>query len=260
MVEPGGQTAVTLYWQALAPADRDYTVFVHLLGEGELVVAQRDTYPGLGLLSTTRLATHLEPGDAWADRYVLRVPNTAYAPDEAQIEVGVYDAASGMRLLASSGGDNVRFGQVQIRAKPGDIPNPVSINFGDRMALVGYALDRRIIHTGDEAMLTLDWRPLRSMEHDYTVSAQFVDAAQVKAAQHDGWPAGGALPTSTWERGQMVVDAHSLVVGDVPPGVYDVQVVVYVQEDGEFVHLPVISDAGEMLANHQILTRIRVLP
>jgi hypothetical protein len=172
----------------------------------------------------------------------------------------VYDAVSGVRLRASSGGDNVRFGQVQIRARPGDIPNPISVNFGDRMALVGYTLDRRVVHAGDEATLTLYWRPLRSMARDYTVSAQFVDAAQVKAAQHDGWPAEGALPTSTWKRDQAIVDAHPLAVGDVPPGVYDVQVVVYVQADGEFVHLPVISDVGEMLANHQILTRVRVVP
>ncbi len=55
-VQPGGQIGVTLYWEAIAPTDQDHTIFVHLLGKGDLLVAQRDTFPGLGSISTTWLA------------------------------------------------------------------------------------------------------------------------------------------------------------------------------------------------------------
>ncbi len=254
-VEPGGQAQVTLYWESLAPTERDHTVFVHLLGAGDLPIAQRDTFPGLGLLSTT----WLEPGYAWADRYVLRLPATAYAPDLAQIEVGVYEESSGERLPVG-GGDNVRFGRIEVRPLPGDLPNPSAVNFADRMEMAGYDLSRRVVRPGETVTLTLYWRGLREMEVNYTVSTQLIDAAQVKAAQHDSWPAGGAAPTTTWEPGRLVTDTHTLVVGDVPPGVYDVQVVVYVQEGGDFVHLPVVSAQGEMLFNYQLLTRVRVLP
>jgi 4-amino-4-deoxy-L-arabinose transferase-like glycosyltransferase len=260
-VRPGGQVEVTLYWQTLSPADRDYTVFVHLLGEGELLVAQRDTYPGLGLLSTT----WLEPGFRWADRYVLQVPETAYAPDETQIEVGVYDAATGARLAAigSDGellGDNVRFGRVTVRPVQGDIPNPIAVNFGDRMALVGYDLSERVARPGDEVALTLYWRALRQMDVNYTVSAQLVDAGMRKAAQRDGWPQGGGAPTAAWEPGQTLVDPIVLeVAADAPPGVYDVRVVVYVVEEGGIAHLPVIPADGRMLAEYVVLTRVRVV-
>jgi hypothetical protein len=260
-VQPGGQVEVTLYWQALSPADRDYTVFVHLLGEGELLVAQRDTFPGLGLLSTT----WLEPGFRWADRYVLQVPETAYAPDVAQVEVGVYDAVTGARLAArgSDGellGDNVRFGRVAVRPSPGDIPNPISVNFGDRMALVGYDLSERVARPGDEVALTLYWRALQQMDVNYTVSAQLVDAGMRKAAQRDGWPQGGAAPTAAWEPGQTLVDPVALeVAADASPGVYDVRVVVYVVEEGGIVHLPVIPADGRMLAEYVVLTRVRVV-
>jgi hypothetical protein len=261
LVEPGGQVGATLYWEALAPASRDYTVFVHLLGEGELLVAQRDTYPGLGLLSTT----WLEPGFRWADRYVLQVPDTAYAPDVAQLEVGLYDAETWMRLAATTSprgehlGDNVRFGQVQVRARAGDVPNPIFVNFGDRMALVGYELDRRVARPGETVSLTLYWQGLRPMEANYTVSTQLVGAEQRKAAQHDGPPRNGAAPTMGWEQGQLVIDTHALVIQDGPPGVYDVRVAVYLFKEGEFVHLPVISASGEMLADHQVLTVARVV-
>ncbi|RLC98366.1 MAG: hypothetical protein DRI77_05175 [Chloroflexi bacterium] len=254
-VEPGGQVEVTLYWESLAPTDRDHTVFVHLLGEGDLPVAQRDTFPGLGLLSTT----WLEPGYTWADRYVIQLPETAYAPDLAQIEVGLYDGASGERLPVGSG-DNVRFGRIEVRPRSGDVPNPIMVNFGDKMALVGYDLDRRSLRAGETVTLTLYWRGLREMDANYTISTQLIDPAQVKAAQHDSWPADGAAPTTIWEPGRLVTDIHTLAVGDVPSGVYDVQVVVYVQEGEEFVHLPVISQKGEMLSSHILLTRVRVQP
>jgi hypothetical protein len=261
-VEPGGRVGITLYWMALAPADRDYTVFVHLLGEGELVVAQRDTFPGLGRLSTT----WLEPGFRWADRYVLQVPDTAYAPDTAQIQVGLYDTATGDRLQVLAPGeeaprDNVRFGRIQVRARPGGVPNPIAINFGNRMALVGYDLDRRVVHLGEPVTLTLHWRGLRRMDVNYSVSAQLVDPEQRKAAQHDGWPLDGAAPTTSWEPGQTLVDAHELpVYGDALPGAYDVRVAVYAFEDGEVTHVPVIPAGGEMLADHVVLTQVRVLP
>ena len=261
-VEPGGQVGVTLYWEALAPADRDHTVFVHLLGEGELLVAQRDTFPGLGRLSTT----WLEPGFRWADRYVIQVPDVAYAPDVAQVEVGLYDAGSGARLSAVGPdgeplGDNLRFGQVHLPARLGDYPNPVSINFGDRMELVGYDLDRRAVRPGETVTLALHWRGLRRMDVNYTVSAQLVDVEQRKAAQHDGWPLDGTAPTTAWEPGQVLTDTVALTVyPDSLSGAYDVRLAVYVLEEGKINHLPVIPAGGQMLSDHQVLTRVRVVP
>ncbi len=256
-IEPGGQVEVTLYWEALAPTDRDYTVFVHLLGKHDLLVAQRDTFPGLGLLSTT----WLEPGFRWADRYVLQVPSTAYTPDMAQIEVGLYEATSGARLTASSGDDHVRFGQVEVRTQPGDYPNPISVNFGDRMALVGYDLDQRAARPGETVRLTLYWQGLRRMDVNYTVSVQFVDSDWVKAAQQDTWPVGGTAPTSAWQTHELIKDIYELTTFDVPPGVYDVRLTIYrFDEEGSIVPLPTIPEGGRMQATHVVLTRMRVVP
>jgi hypothetical protein len=47
--QPGGQSEITLYWQALKPMAKDYSTFVHLLDANDIVVAQRDMYPGQGL-------------------------------------------------------------------------------------------------------------------------------------------------------------------------------------------------------------------
>lgn len=256
-VEPGGRVGVTLYWQALAATDRAYTVFVHLLGEEDLLVAQRDTYPGLGLLSTM----WLEPGYRWADRYVIDVPETAYAPDVAQIEVGLYDASTEIRLTASDGGDAVRFGRVQVKSRQGDVPNPISVSFGNQMELVGYDLDRRVTKPGEDITLTLYWRGLRKMELNYSISAQLVGDEQIKVAEDSNWPLKGDAPTALWEPGHLLGDPKRLTVrADAAPGTYDIQVTVYKKQDGELIYLPVISDRGEMLYNRVFLTRVRILP
>ena len=258
-VEPGHDVPVTLYWETLAPTDRDYAVFVHLLGEGELLVAQRDTFPGLGQLSTLWLT----PGFRWADRTVLRVPPTAYAPDVTQFEVGLFHIPTGERLPAvgSDGaplGDAVRFAGVTITPRPGEVPNPIDVNFGHRMRLVGYSIDQRVTHPGATVTLTLHWEASRPMDTDYTVSAQLIDPQQRKAAQQDSWP---PVPTSAWEPGDRIVDARQLAIHpDAAPGVYDVRIVVYSGGEEGLEPLPIVSPAGEQLADHVVLTRVRVVP
>jgi 4-amino-4-deoxy-L-arabinose transferase-like glycosyltransferase len=260
--KPGGRVMVTLYWEALAPTEEDHTVFVHLLDEHELVVAQRDTFPGLGLLSTT----WLDPGRRWADRYVIPVPATAYAPNQAEIEVGLFNTETKERLpvLDTDGrpqGDNVRFGHVGIEARPGDVPNPIEVNFGDRMLLTGYDLAQRQIRTGETITLTLHWEALQAMENNYTVSAQLIDDSQRKAAQHDGWPLDGAAPTAAWQPGHSVRDDISLTIfPNAAAGPYDVRIAVYVQREGKLHHLPVTPPGGRMQANHITLTQVRVTP
>jgi hypothetical protein len=44
---------LTLYWQALAPMDRDYTVFVHIRDEAGQTVAQKDGPPAGGVYPTS---------------------------------------------------------------------------------------------------------------------------------------------------------------------------------------------------------------
>lgn len=256
-VQPGGQVAVTLYWEAISPAERDYSVFVHLLGEGELLIAQRDTFPGLGRLSTTRL----RPGYTWRDRYVLQIPETAYAPDAAQLEVGLYDRTSGARLLTDAGADNVRFGKVEVLPRPGDFPHPIFINFGNELALVGYELGQRVVHPSGTIELVLYWKALRPMDTDYSISVQVIDSAWRKAAQRDGWPVDGTSPTSSWRPGQPVTDTYTLpAAADAQPGVYEVRVIVYQFREGRIVHLPTVPEGGRMQTTSVTLTTIRVLP
>jgi hypothetical protein len=114
-VGSGGKVTVDLFWEAQRPVDRDYTVFVHLLGgynpaTGGPVWAQDDGYPLDGGHPTTRWL----PGRTIADRHTLvlpaEIPSGVYS-----IEVGLYDALTGERLsVVDSDQDRILIGEVQI--------------------------------------------------------------------------------------------------------------------------------------------------
>lgn len=98
-----GRLAVNLEWQALAPIDRDYTVFVHVLdGDGKLIV-QDDSQPGSGRFPTSLLPQGLPIRD------VHRLDLAGRPAGSYQLELGLYDAQSGQRLsLANGTGDAYR--------------------------------------------------------------------------------------------------------------------------------------------------------
>jgi hypothetical protein len=266
-VRPGESLSVTLYWQALAPMERNYSVFVHLLDENDLVLASQDTFPGQGTYPTRLWLA----GDAIADVYTIVVPPTAFTPNSAQLEVGLYEFDSGKRLAVygsqgESLGDNVRFHRIEVLPHKGSdpstgsgrsVPNPVRFNFGNQIALIGYTLEGRAVRPGEEIHLNLYWEALAEMEWDYTVFTHVIGERARIWAQVDSQPQKGAAPTSTWSRGQVLVDEyHLLVEPDTPPGVYDIEVGLYLAATGE--RLGLLDEAGHWIDSRVLLTKVRV--
>jgi hypothetical protein len=240
--------------------DRDYTVFVHLLDENDLVIAQRDTYPGLGTYPTSLWRV----GDAFADRYVLTLPPTVFAPCTGRFEVGLYDFASGERLLVTGPdgqplGDNVRFHQIAVLPREDSpVPNPVDFDFEGRIALMGYDLDRRTARPGEAIQLTLYWRALAEMEEDYTVFTHVLGEEDRLWAQMDSQPQKGAAPTSSWQVGQVIEDHYDLAIKpDTPPDVYDIEVGLYLAATGR--RLGVLDEGGRLWDNRVLLSKVRVV-
>jgi len=258
-LKPGDSLTVTLYWQSLAEMNQDYSTFVHLLDENELIVAQRDMYPGQGLYPTSLWAI----GDTIANRYVLLLPETAFAPNRAQLEVGLYDFATGERLPAYGPngeplGDNARFHEIEIlpRAEAG-VPNPVHFNLGNKIALIGYDMDRRTASPGETIHLTLYWQALAKMEEDYTVFTHVLGEQNRIWAQEDSWPMNGNAPTSTWKPGQTISDEYELTIyPDTPPDVYDVEIGLYLAATGD--RLRIVGQGGRLLDDRVLLSKVRV--
>ncbi|NDJ55220.1 MAG: hypothetical protein GYB68_19280 [Chloroflexi bacterium] len=240
--------------------DRNWSVFVHLEDSAGFLAGQRDVYPGVGLLATKDLS----PGRAWTDEIVVRVAETAYAPEDLSVNVGLYDFATGERMTIADDGMNVAsLGDVALLAHEGDVPNPVSVNFGRELELIGYQLSERQVRAGGALTAELFFEGQQVMERDYTVSVQVLDPSTTQIfAQRDSWPQDGSAPTSRWEPGQVVQDMADLNFSpDTPPGEYTLQVVVYWQDDdGGFPRLQRVLPDGQLVDDFVWLTRIRVLP
>ncbi len=256
---PGQDVALTLYWQCLAPMAEDYSVFVHLLVAHDLIIGQRDMYPGQGNYPTSLWS----PGDIIADTYVVPVMEAALTPAEAQFEVGLYRLSDGTRLAVvdTEGaplGDNVRLGRLALPERVVDgIPNPMRQNLGDQVALVGYSLDRTSAAPGEAFHLTLHWEALRDLDTNYSVFTQVLGPNAYIPAQMDGWPLQGAAPTATWRKGQLVIDPYTLVVAaDAPPGVYDLQVGMY---DAQGRRLSLLGAGGFVRDDRILLGRVRIV-
>jgi len=244
-VKPNESIRLTLYWQSLTQMDRDWSVFVHVVDENEIVIAQRDTYPGLGLMPTRKWSV----GRTLADTYVIILPATVYAPSKARIEIGLYDYATGERLLVN-GRDVLTLSSLDIALNE----NQLAVNFDDKVELVGYKLDQRALKPNEELTLTLYWRGLNA-KADYTIFAQVRGANDSLWAQLDSQP---QPLTSAWSRDQVVTDVRLLKLKPgTPAGVYDVEVGLY---DANIDRLQIVLPDGRRVENSLKLSKIRVLP
>ena len=102
---PGETLTLTLYSQSLAPVQRDYVLFVHLLGPdnpttGNTLWAQDDSAPCRGFYPTSVWS----PPEVVIDTYTLHVPQDA-PPGPYELQIGFYTWPDFQHLATSSGPD-----------------------------------------------------------------------------------------------------------------------------------------------------------
>ncbi len=86
---PGETATVSLYWQALAAPDRDYTTFVYLVGERGQMAARAEGQPVYG----TRPTSGWQPGDTMIDPHRLTIPTTT-PPGRYRLLAGIYERST----------------------------------------------------------------------------------------------------------------------------------------------------------------------
>lgn len=97
---------VDLVWHADGPVAEDAKVFVHLYDQAGHLVAQHDSVPVNG----TRPPPTWQAGERLIDRHGLALRQGQAGP--LQLVVGLYEPATGKRLLASDGSDAAVIGTV----------------------------------------------------------------------------------------------------------------------------------------------------
>jgi len=183
------------------------------------------------------------------------------------LEIGLYDAQTGERPPIAVEGDapvsivanGLRVQPLSIEPRTGAYPNAVQINFADKMTLLGWEIDRRVVSPGDEVHLVLYWRCTGRMPENYTAFAHIVGEWDQKWAQEDSWP--GDTATSSWTVGQEIEDHYHLVLSpDAPAGAKRLVIGVYGSGPrGELERLRIIDEQGRVLPQTSVtLDQIRV--
>jgi len=111
-LKPNETLNVKLYWRAERPIEKSYTVFAQIVGEFN----PRKNNPLWGQVDRAPSP----PTNAWlpdeivAETYRIVIDADAPAGTYTLI-VGMYDAATGARLLVEGGGDHIALAQIQVR-------------------------------------------------------------------------------------------------------------------------------------------------
>jgi len=113
-------------------------------------------------------------------------------------------------------------GEVPIPPSPEstDVPNvavtgEVNVRLGDFARLISYGLPANEVATAQPLPLTLQWQALEKVSAvDYWVFTHLLAEDGRLIAQHDGVPAGGTRPTTGWNSGEIIVDAHAMAFHD----------------------------------------------
>jgi 4-amino-4-deoxy-L-arabinose transferase-like glycosyltransferase len=256
-VRPGEAIDLDLYWEVTGQPPGDYLLFVHLLDDNGLMIAQRDTHPGLGNFPTR----NWQPGDRFVESVRLVVPETAYTPDMGRLSVGYY-VPGAYRLAVQDGegnslGDALELGRVSIAPQPGPYPNSLAQNFNNHVRLLGYEYNKRTFAPYDVLAVTLYWEALHAELPDLEVRIGIRDEAGKEVIYHSARPQNGAAPTNSWQAGDVVEDTHLIDLGtSLAPGWYHVEVMLRdtVTEDVQNI----VAEDGHLINDHILLPRIEM--
>ena len=256
-VSPGGYVDIKLYWEVNGRPPGNFLLFIHLQDDVGMV-AQRDTHPGLGNFPSSLW----QPGDRFVESIRLYLPETAYAPAQATLSMGLYAPVEGYRLgiTAADGaglGDAFELAQVAILPLPGDYANAQNQNFNNEIRLVGYEYDRRILAAGEPLTLRLYWQALQNTPPDYLVAVGLRRPPGEDWDQVWGTTARLLPQVSLWQAGWMVMTEHVLETA-VAPGEYLVNLALI--DAGTQAAQNIIAEDGHWIDNRLQLARVRIEP
>ncbi len=243
IVGPGDNLNLQLYWRATTAVSRNYSVYVHVRAPDGTFLGQYDTIPGGGLLPTSLW----RPDDVLVDHYTVPISPTLETPTMAYLSAGLYTLPDLAPLKSyDPAGRSITPVIVRLRVRLPSVPaapKPPLYTLGSGIALEAVQAPQRV-RAGTAFTVTMAWRSLTTLGSDDTVFVHVLGPGGAVLAQADDEPQQGSLPTSFWERGELVPDS---AVVNVPvglsPGEYRLVLGMYELASGQ--RLPVRDASGQ---------------
>jgi hypothetical protein len=206
-LESGKSLPLTLYFTADAPIVEDYTLFLHVADAANRLLYQFDGVPVEGRHPTRQWLPH----QVFADTHFIMVDEI---PQDglATLSMGFYpiaDPAARVEVYDAAGrplGDRLVLAPLRLHAQPQQQPPPAGAAGTWQNGIVLASAVLSTTAAGTPGGITLTWTPSATIQADYTVFVQVLDAQNNILAQVDSPPQGGSYPTSTWRAGDVITD------------------------------------------------------
>jgi hypothetical protein len=232
---PGEEVSVLLRWRATGAAGNAIVPLLRLSQAGQVWAEA-----GSDLLAADYPFNRWSDGEVVVERRAL-----VYPPRRGPADLTV---AAGDRAISLG---QVWLDESRLLREPGPGAQSVGVQLGDFAELSGYRLETGELVVGQPFELTLYWRATNGgpLQARYTVFTQLLASDGHLIAQHDGPPAEGSRPTTTWVGGEVIEDVHRLTFHDLAytgpatliVGLYDAETIVRVltAQGQDHVILPV---------------------
>lgn len=226
-VKPGETLRCELLWQMAHATGRSYDMVIQLSdATGKVKVEQTGLSLG-GSYSSSRW----QEGEVVRDWHDIKLPPDL-EPGEYRVLVGLVDGNREPGSMAEVGRTTVVPLERLTQRPP--VRFEQSAVLGDCIALVGFDLDGHVTTLGGEVRLTLYWEALGTVDASYTVFTHVLAPDNRVIGQRDNIPVGGDRPTTTWAKGEYIVDEYSIPIEPgVSVGEYLIEVGMYLPSSGE---------------------------
>jgi hypothetical protein len=243
---PGNEVKLELNWRIISPLSKNYSLFVHLVDQNDVIIAQRDMYPGQGNIALSELTGN----DTWSDYYVVRISSLVPPVKNVHWRVGLYDYVSGERLKLPDGKEWVAFGQSTIQHNHTD---QTLFHYSNGVALDRYTVPQTKLKSGTTYSVSLNFSNnnaiMRQNQGNVNVSLQLIDDQDRKIAQKDV----PLLLQTKYQNIELTLASNS------PNGVYRLLMVVYEPNPEKgFPKLGAYDQRGQYMGDQIELTRLRV--
>jgi hypothetical protein len=232
-VHAGQGLDVTLYLTAARPITESLALGLQMKSAAprdDTVLVNFRNWPGGGNLPTTAWV----PGEVFADRYLLKVPSDVEHLQDWELRLMFFEHPSQeggddrlpVLIGGIEGGPYVVLGHVRVEpAKQSAVPAHALLGrapvFGAGREIVLEGATVEVDESPAMLQVTLWWRAVEPLGADYTVFVHLLDEHGVLVASGDGPPREGAMPTSRWQEGDLVVDEHTIALPtQLPQGPY----------------------------------------
>ena len=217
---PGDPFLLTLAWRAESAPAADHTARLTLLAPDGRIAFQRDLPPIRADFPTSEW----EAGDWWRAQHSFRLPvGLESGLHRWQLALCPGDCA-GTEPTTDLGDLTITAPDRLFTAPP--LATPLNAPFADLATLLGLTLSPAPPPPGPLS-LRLAWRAERETPTSYRVFVHLVDQTGQIVAQSDGEPAGWSRPTTGWLPGEIILDEHTLDLGNAPAGAYELRIGLY---------------------------------